>query len=178
MRRFDQFVFVVIVAMMVMTAWASAGPSTSVTQPRPPQTGLTAELGGVPTVTIDKNALRAALGDPDVRTKLREVALQASSRAGVAKPIKMHAAAVTDHQAAESLLSGDNINDHSPVFVIKMTGGRFTAMHHPSGVAAPQGNVLTVTVDAGTYRVTDLGIVDVEPDLSKLAPTTVDLDAP
>jgi hypothetical protein len=79
-------------------------------------------------------------------------------------------AVAADHQAAQTVLSGANVNDHAPVVVIKMTGGPFTATHHPPGVAAPQGNVLTLTVEAATYRITDIGYADVEPDLSQIGP--------
>jgi hypothetical protein len=88
----------------------------------------------------------------------------------------MHAVAASDHQAAETVLSGAIINDHVPVFVIKMTGGPFTDGSHPPGVPAPPGsNVLTLTVDAATYRVTDIGYVDEEPDLGRIGPMTVKL---
>jgi hypothetical protein len=152
--------------------------SSNIPSSRPPQIGVTAELDAPATVAIDVNSVKAALGDPNVLAKLRDVALQASARAGVAQPTKMHAVVASDHQAAESVLSGSLINDHSPVYVIRVTGGRFVALRHPPGVAAPQGSVLTITVDATTFRVTDIGLVEVEPDLSRIGPTTVDLGAP
>jgi hypothetical protein len=39
-----------------------------------------------------------------------------------------------------------------------------------------EGNVLTATVNAATYDVTDVGIVNAEPDLSKIASAAVDLN--
>jgi hypothetical protein len=59
-----------------------------------------------------------------------------------------------------------------------MKGGPFTATHHPPGIAAPQGNVLRVTVDAATHRVTDVALVNAEPDLTQIGSHTVDLSAP
>jgi len=109
---------------------------------------------------------------------LRGIGLRVSSAAGVSSPTTMRAAAASDHQAAQTILSGAIINDHAPVYVIKMTGGPFTATQHPPGAPAPQGNVLTVTVDAATYRVTDIGYVTVEPDLSQIGALAVDLSAP
>jgi hypothetical protein len=90
----------------------------------------------------------------------------------------MHAVAASDHQASEAILSGAIIHDHAPVYVITMTGGPFTATHHPPGVATPQGNALRVTVDAATHRVTDVAIVGSEPDLSQIGSRTVDLSPP
>ena len=72
---------------------------------------------------------------------------------------------------------GAIINDHAPVFVIVITGGPFTANHAPYGADAPEGNVLTITVNAATYEVSDVGISDLVPDLSKIASATVDLSA-
>ncbi|HEX3852660.1 MAG TPA: hypothetical protein VHW01_16945 [Polyangiaceae bacterium] len=107
--------------------------------------------------------------------ELRALALHASSVAGVSSPKTMDAVAVSDHQAAETVLSGALVNDHAPVYVIKLTGGRFTALRHPPGVLAAQGNVLTITVDAATHLVTDVCYVDVEPDLSQVGPTKISL---
>ena len=112
---------------------------------------------------------QGTLGDPNVRAKLRDLALRASLVAGISSPRTMIAVASPDHQAAEQIISGAIIYDHAPVYVIVMTGGRFTANMAPPGVPAPQGDVLTLTVDAATYRVTDIGIVNAEPDLSKIA---------
>lgn len=125
--------------------------------------------------TNNANAASLASGDPSVLAKLRGIALGVSSASGSSSPATMRAVAASDHQAAETILSGAIINDHAPVYVIKMTGGPFTASQHPPGAAAPQGNVLTVTVDATTYRVTDVGYVNVEPDLTQIGALTVDL---
>lgn len=115
------------------------------------------------------------LRDPNVVAKLHDLGLGVSTYAGVPSPTSMYAVSVSDHQAAETALSGAIINDHVPVFVIVMTGGPFTAMEAPPGVAFPQGDVLTATVNAATYEITDVGIVNEEPDLSKVASDTVDL---
>jgi hypothetical protein len=123
----------------------------------------------------DPKAAQAALNDPAVVAELRDLALQASSSAGVPSPKTMVAVAASDHQAAEMVLSGATIPDHAPVYVIEMTGGTFTAAGHPPGAAAPQGNVLTLTVDAATHRVTDIGYVDEAPDLDKIGSVQVDL---
>jgi hypothetical protein len=124
------------------------------------------------------NATKAALVDPDVLSTLRGVAIRASSKAGVSQPQRVYAVAASDHQAAETLLSGAVINDHSPVFVIVMTGGPFTHISHPPGADAPTGNVMSITVDAQTYRVTDIGITQTEPDLTQMGSDVVDLMAP
>jgi hypothetical protein len=131
-------------------------------------------LAAMPT---DPNAVKAALGDPDVVAKLRDLGLQIASSTGVSSPMKMYVVAAGDHQDAETILSGAIINDHAPVYVIVMTGGPFTAQKSPPGVPAVQSNVLTVTVDAATNRVTDIGFVNMEPDLSKIALVTVDLSS-
>ena len=118
--------------------------------------------------------MKAALRDPNVVAKLREMAVEA---AGESTVTTMRAVAVSDHQAAETVLSGSIIYDHAPVFVIVITGGPFTAGRHPPGVPAPEGDVLTITVDAASYDVTDVGIGDVDPDLSEVASASVDLSA-
>jgi hypothetical protein len=118
-----------------------------------------------------------ALSDPNVVTKLHDMALQAAaSSAGEPSTLKMYAVAVSDHQVAETAL-GSTIYDHVPVFVIVVTGGRFTGRSAPYGAALPEGTVLTLTVDAATYDVTDVSIGNIEPDLSEVASATVDLSA-
>lgn len=72
-------------------------------------------------------------------------------------------------------MSGAIIPDHAPVYVIEMTGGTFTAQHHPPGVPAPEGKVLTLTVDAATHRVTDISYLHEAPDLDEIGSVQVDL---
>jgi hypothetical protein len=117
--------------------------------------------------------VKTALRDPNVVAKLREMAVEA---AGESTPTSMYAVAVSDHQAAEAAL-GSGVYDHSPVYVIVITGGHFTARGGPLGATPPEGSVLTLTVDATSYDVTDVGIGDVEPDLSKVALASIDLSA-
>jgi len=116
-----------------------------------------------------------ALGDANELATLRGIAKNAASAAGVSSPNKVTVVAHSDHQAAEYLLCGAIINDHAPVYVIKVTGGPFTATRHPAGQPAPQGSFLTLTVDAATHLITDRGYVNVEPDLSKIGSVAVDL---
>jgi len=58
---------------------------------------------------------------------------------------------------------------------VQMTGGTFTATHHRYGQPAPRGTVLTVTFDAATMEVTDVGYDTVAPDLTKIDPQPIDL---
>jgi hypothetical protein len=117
------------------------------------------------------------LADPNVRTKLRTMALQASSADGVPSPKTICAVASPDHQAAEKIVSGDIVNDHVAVYVVEVTGGTFTdnTASTPPGVPAPSGSVLTLTVDAQSFRVTDSGLTDTAPDLTQIGPV-VNLD--
>jgi hypothetical protein len=87
----------------------------------------------------------------------------------------MMATAASDHQAAEKIIGGANLNDHAPVYIVQMTGGPFVARRSPPGVPAPQGNVLTITIDAGTYRITDVAYTAGAPDLTKIGSVVVDL---
>jgi hypothetical protein len=87
----------------------------------------------------------------------------------------MVAVASPDHQAAEQIVSGDIVNDHAPVYVVEMTGGPFTAQRSPPGVPAPQGSFLTLTIDAQTFGVLDLGISTNTPDLTRIDRDVVDL---
>jgi hypothetical protein len=120
---------------------------------------------------------QGTLGDPNVRAKLRELALRASSATGVASPRTMVAVASPDHQAAEAVVSGAIINDHAAVYVIVVTGGRFTIDEAPPGQPFPHGDVLTLTVNAADYSVPDFGVANEEPDLSKISSVIVDLAA-
>ena len=117
------------------------------------------------------------LDDADEAARVRGVVLPIARAAGVLSPAKVHAVVATDHQAAEFALSGALVTDHDPVYVVKMTGGPFTALQHPKGVDSPKGNVMTITLDAVTHRVTDVGYVDEEPDLAKIDSHVVDIGA-
>jgi hypothetical protein len=116
--------------------------------------------------------------DPSVRGTLRQVAHGIAKRAGVESPASMVAVAAADHQAAEAVVSGAVIDDHAPVYVVQMTGGTFTAIRHPRGRPVPAGNVLTITFDATTFLVTDVGYDSIAPDLTKIDARTVDLLVP
>jgi hypothetical protein len=121
---------------------------------------------------------RSALRDVGVATNLGAVAREQCAAAGVASPATMHAVVASNHQAAETVVSGAIINDHVPVYVVQMTGGPFIVPHHPPHRSAPVGDVLTVTFDAATYRVLDIGYDSVAPDLSRIDSDVVDLMAP
>jgi hypothetical protein len=120
---------------------------------------------------------QTGLADPNVRAELRTMALQASSANGVPSPKTIEAVASPDHQAAEKIVSGAIVNDHVAVYVVEVTGGTFTdnTASTPPGVPAPSGSVLTLTVDAQSFRVTDFGLTDTAPDLTQIGPV-VNLD--
>jgi hypothetical protein len=120
----------------------------------------------------------STLTNPAVRGNLRQVAHGIAKRAGVETPASMVAVAAPDHQAAAAVISGALIADHAPVYIVQMTGGTFTATRHPRGQPAPHGNVLTITFDAATLQVTDVGYDSVAPDLTKIDARPVDLLAP
>ena len=145
----------------IVTGCSSADPSTPLSvgpQTRSVLASVAPAVGSVSDARVGNlGAAQLALGDANVKATLRALASHAASRSGVSAPEKMHAVGVADHQTAATVIGGAVIKDHAPVYVIKMTGGPFTASQHPPGVAAPQGNVLVLTVDAATYRVTDIG---------------------
>jgi hypothetical protein len=182
-------------AIAIMSGYSSAAPPeiigsqaqpvaatkervVSQTGPLAPGTGplgvLTVSDAGTPTA----NTALLAAGDPNEMATLRGIALGVSSGAGVSSPATIQAVVASDRQTAASILSGATIQDHTPVYVVKVKGGRFTSPRHPPGVAAPQHAFLTVTVDAATKRVTDIGYVDAEPDLTQIGSPVVDLAAP
>ncbi|MBV9949620.1 MAG: hypothetical protein JOZ69_22455 [Myxococcales bacterium] len=99
------------------------------------------------------------------------MALQASSADGVPSP-KIEAVASADHQAAEKVVSGDIVNDHVAVYVVEVTGGTFTenGASIPPGASVPTGSALTLTVDAQSFRLLDVGLTDRAPDLTALGP--------
>jgi hypothetical protein len=115
---------------------------------------------------------QTGLADSNVRAKLRTMALQASSADGVPSPKTIEAVFSPNHQAAEKIVSGDIVNDHVAVYVIEVTGGTFTdnAASTPPGAPAPSGSVLTLTVDAQSFRVLDFGLTDTAPDLTQIGP--------
>lgn len=120
------------------------------------------------------------LGDPSVRAKLREIALQASMRMGVASPQTMLAVASPDHQFAEEIASGgSSVNDHAPVYVVEMTGGPFidnlASLPPGSDAPTPQGDVLVLTLNAQTFGITDVGVQMYMPDLHLIDAQVVDL---
>jgi len=82
-----------------------------------------------------------------------------------------------DDQEAEKIISGDIVNDHVPVYVIEVTGGPFTcnSCSVPPGASSPQGNALTITVNAQTFQVTDSGITLNVPDLTQISSDVVNL---
>jgi hypothetical protein len=125
----------------------------------------------------DPGAAQGSLADPSVRAKLRALALQASSANGVPSPKTMIGVYSPDHQTAEQIISGDIVNDHVPVYVVEVTGSLFTATNAsvPPGAPPPQGNALTLTVDAQTYQVTDFGITPNVPDLTQISSDVVNL---
>ena len=127
-------------------------------------------------VTVDVAALtpstaRLGLGDPselvsaprycvESRIKCRRAVACNDARSCTFRSLRQRS----------SLLSGAIINDHAPVYVIKMSGGTFTSRHHPSGGAAPHGAFLTFDHRRiNSHRVTDVGYVDNEPDLTKIS---------
>lgn len=138
-------------------------------------------IPGAQTATLTVQNSRSAsatpptLADPKILAELRGLAMNVSAASLVTAPKKMRVVAAVDHQDAERTLSGATVNDHAPVYVITVTGGPFTAVHHGHGSAAPRGNVLTLTIDAATRTVTDIGYVDAEPDLNKLGGAPIDL---
>ena len=69
---------------------------------------------------------QTGLADPNVRAKLRTMALQASSAKGDPSPKTIEVVASPDHQAAEKIVSGDIVYDHVAVYVVELMGGTFT----------------------------------------------------
>jgi hypothetical protein len=165
----------------LQTQAVAAVPSVALPTPHfviPATSMAPSPLGTITPPAASLTVARPALGDATERAKLLSMALGVSSRAGVASPTTVHAVAAADRQSAESILSGAIIPDHSPVYVIKVTGGPFTAPQHPPGAPAAQGNVLTITIDVATHHVMDIGYGDVDPDLSQFGTASVDLMAP
>jgi hypothetical protein len=116
---------------------------------------------------------QTGLADPNVRAKLRLMALQASSADGVPSPKTIEAVASPDHQAAEKIVTGAIVYDHVAVYVVDVTGGTFTdnTASTPPGAPAPSGSVLTFTVDAQSFRLLDDGLLKgAAPDLTQIGP--------
>src|SRR4051812_50125361 len=71
----------------------------------------------------DPPPAQSGLSDPKVVAKLRDMGLQASSRAGVPLPKTMVAVAASDEQAAEMALTGGFAPRPLPVFINLGGGG-------------------------------------------------------
>jgi len=145
--------------------------------PDAPESGTAAadDRGGV---AMSVSELRAQLHGPIVPAQLRVLASGAAADHGVAVPATLRAVAASDHQASESVITGADVHDHAPVFVVQATGGVFTAGHAPPGVAPPTGSVLTVSYAAATLEITDLAITNAAPDLRAIDAEVVDLVVP
>lgn len=124
---------------------------------------------------VTRAAGKPTLNSADVITTLRGVAMKASSTAGVSAPGSIRTVAAADRQAALTAMGGVIVNDHVPVYVIELTGGPFTALRHRQGVPPRQGNAMTITVDAQTYSVLDVGFHPEAPDLSRVDSNVVEL---
>jgi hypothetical protein len=123
------------------------------------------------------SASALSVDNADVRAKLREMALAASTRDGVTSPTSIRAAGALDHQVAEQALSGDIVNDHTLVFAVVVEGGTFVDNNAsvPPGAAAPQGHFLTLMADARDFQGLDYGLSDVEPNWSLLGSKIVNI---
>jgi hypothetical protein len=123
------------------------------------------------------SSAQGGLGDPNVLAELRTLALQASAADGVPSPKTMIAVYSPDDEVAQKILTGDIVNDQVAVYVIEVTGGPFTCQScsTPSGASPPQGNALTITVNAQTFQTTDFGITSNVPDLTQISPDVVNL---
>ena len=90
---------------------------------------------------------------------------------GVTPEVVAHALG-TAHIVVSPAVSRDN----GSVWMLRPRAVRIgSLLIAPPGIAAPQGNVLTVTADAASYRITDLGYNTAEAKLDELASLPVDL---
>jgi hypothetical protein len=144
----------------------------------PEPTGSTSSSSTTTARTGATALQRAQLRDATVAKEIREIALSEALRAGVASPRTMRAVAASDHQEAENVVSGAVIADHDPVFVVQMEGGPFVSASHPRHGAPPQGDVLTITFDLATRRITDIGYDAAPADLQRIDAEVVDMMAP
>jgi hypothetical protein len=165
MVRFDRFA---VVAALLLVGCASNGADSD------SDSESASDDRGVGT-SMSASELHARLHDPIVTAQLRLLTIGVSAGHGVIAPATIHAVSASDHQAAESVISGAEVDDHAPVLVVQAIGGVFTADHAPPGVAAPTGSVLTVSYDATTLAITDVGLDADAPDLAKIDADVIDL---
>ena len=158
MARFE----IAFVLLATVTACSSAPEPTTTTAPSASAPSATA--------TSTKGLHDAATAD-----QLRQASMELAVNAGVSAPATMRAVAAKSHRAAEAVISGADLADDSPVYVVQMTGGSFTATHARPGLAPYVGNVMTVTYDADTMRVTDIGFDEAPADLGRIDAEIVDL---
>jgi hypothetical protein len=162
-------------AVIVILAGCSAAdqPMAAVGASPLESAGIASDAG--PVDPSAASAAEAALSDPSLLAKLSDLALGASSRAGVQSPKTMVVVMAPDQQAAQLAISGGFSPGNAPVYIIEMTGGTFAAARHPFGEAAPQSDILALCVDAATLRVISVHYLLEAPNLNKVGSGMVDL---
>jgi len=80
----------------------------------------------------------------------------------------------TTRAAALRLLGSWSSGNPDEAVYVAVAHGTFdgAAMSHPAGAPAPTGTTLVAILDATTYQVTDVGLGNATPDLSKLQQPT------
>lgn len=139
--------------------------------------GLVAALGVVaisPSATARGTASRAGRPHLTERQILR-IALRAARSAGDREPRLIQHREGT-RERANLVDAGDVVPGHRWSYLIAERG-RFVFNRAPTplGAHAPTGSVLTLIVDAATRQVTDSGLSNRYPDLSRLGPVSTDL---
>jgi hypothetical protein len=107
--------------------------------------------------------------------RIVRIALLAARQAGDPAPLLVQHSEGTRRQA-NLVDSGEIVTGDRWSYLIAARG-RFVADNapRPPGAPAPRGSVLTLVVDAATGRVTDSGISNRYPDLSRLGSVKTDL---
>jgi hypothetical protein len=104
-------------------------------------------------------------------SSLRTLATRVSADNGEKNPRGLSYLLTTRKQAAA--LMNTSVASDGPAYVVTLQGS-FTGAHAhvPAGHARPTGGNMTVVVDANTGQITDMGITDAAPALSRVGTPT------
>jgi hypothetical protein len=126
-------------------------------------------------VTLGTSCGSRTSSGTDVHARLAQLAHSESLANGEAAP-EDASYVRTRRQAAMRAIGGGEVDTNQEVYLVKLMGSFVSSGPRPSETSSPTGDFLYVAVDAKSFRVTDVGITDVDVDLSLLGePTSLSL---
>ena len=123
-------------------------------------------------VALSLTACGTSNGSPAASDPTKDRLLAAADRAATANggEAKHVEAVETTRGTAADLTGHSNQNQDEQVWVIQVSGGKYTCVycHHPSGASPPGGRYITIVLRASDFESTDSGMGPSATDLSAL----------